>query len=60
MRENLVPLIYLISISIIAAGLYWMKVPNEMIGMIVGAGLTRVKISTPNGPKEEVKKPGDQ
>ena len=58
MRENLVPLIYLISIAVIAAGLYWMEVPNEMIGMIVGAGLTRVKISA---PKEEVKKPvGDQ
>ena len=51
MRENLVPLIYLIAISLIAAGLYWMEVPNEMIGMIVGAGLTRVKISAPNGQK---------
>ena len=54
MRENLVPLIYLISVAAIGATLHIVGVPPEMTGMIVGAGLTRVKISS---PKEEVKKP---
>ena len=58
MKDNLVPLIYLISVAAIGATLHIVGVPPEMTGMIVGAGLTRVKISA---PKEEVKKPvGDQ
>lgn len=40
----LVPLLYLSVTGAIAALLYWAKVPNEITAMIVGAGLTRVKI----------------
>lgn len=47
--ENLVPLVYLIFLSIIAGTLHWVGVPPEMNGLIVGAGLTRVKISAEKG-----------
>lgn len=46
--DNLVPLIYLVVAAVIAAGLMLAKVPPEMVGLIVGAALTRVKVS-PNG-----------
>ena len=51
MNDKLIPLIYLSAAAIIAAGLHYIGVPPEMTGLIVGAGLTRVKIGAPT-PKE--------
>jgi len=44
--DNLLPLVYLVACAAIAGGLYAMEVPAEMIGLIVGAGITRVKVSS--------------
>jgi hypothetical protein len=44
--DNLVPLIYLLSAGAIAFGLSKGGVNPELIGMLVGAALTRVKISS--------------
>jgi hypothetical protein len=44
--DNLVPLVYLIVIAAIAAGLTAVGVSPEMAALIVGAGITRVKVST--------------
>jgi hypothetical protein len=44
--DNLVPLLYLVAIAAIAAGLTFMGVSPEMAALIVGAGITRVKVST--------------
>ena len=44
--DNLVPLVYLVAVSAIAGGLYQLSVPAEVIGLIVGAGLTRIKVSS--------------
>ena len=40
----LIPLIYLVATSIIAMGLHYAGLPDGVIGLIVGAGLMRVKI----------------
>lgn len=45
--DNLVPLLYLIVVAIIGGALHAVGVPPEMVGMIVGAGLTRVKMPAP-------------
>lgn len=50
MKESLTPLIYLIAVAVIGVALHLAGVPPEMTGMIVGAGLTRVKISAPTKP----------
>ena len=50
-NDKLIPLIYLSAAAIIAAGLHYIGVPPEMTGLIVGAGLTRVKIGAPT-PRE--------
>lgn len=54
--DKLIPLIYLIAIAAIGAGLHLVGVPPEMTGMIVGAGLTRVKVGSPPGVKKNVEK----
>ena len=42
--EGLIPWFYLVTVAIIAAVLNDLKVPEVTTGMIVGAGLMRVKI----------------
>jgi hypothetical protein len=44
--ENLVPLIYVLAAAAVAAGLQFAGVPEGTIGLIVGAAITRVKISS--------------
>ena len=51
--DKLIPLVYLFSVALIAAGLHYLKVDVAMIGLIVGAGLMRVKIPAPGN--EQVK-----
>ena len=51
--EGLLPLVYLVTVAGIAAGLNYLKVPEVTIGLIVGAGLMRVKIPKLNGKKGE-------
>jgi len=51
--DKLIPLVYLFSVAAIAAGLHYLKVDVAMIGLIVGAGLMRVKIPAPGN--EQVK-----
>ena len=51
--DNLIPLIYLLAVAAIGGGLNYLGVPPEMNGLIVGAGLTRVKISTSTAKKED-------
>lgn len=43
--ENMVPLVYLVAVAIIAGGLQMLGVPELTIGLIIGAGITRVKAS---------------
>jgi len=45
--EKLIPMGYLLAVAVIGGGLHYLGVPPEMNGMIVGAGLTRVKIGAP-------------
>ena len=52
--DNMVPLVYLLASAAIAGGLYYLKVPPEVIGLIVGAAITRVKVST-SAPTPETK-----
>jgi hypothetical protein len=44
--ENLIPLVYILAAAIVAASLHYAGVPAEMTGLIVGAAITRVKISS--------------
>ena len=44
--QNLIPLLYLVVISLIAGLFHILGVPTEMSALIIGAGLTRVKVST--------------
>ena len=44
--DNLVPLVYLLAVASVAALLHYVGVPAEMNGLIVGAGITRIKISS--------------
>ena len=48
--ENLIPLVYVLAAAAVAAGLHYAGVPAEMTGLIVGAAITRVKISS--SPKD--------
>ena len=41
----MLPLVYLALAAVIAAGFHLLKVPNDVAMLIVGAALTRVKIS---------------
>lgn len=54
--DNLIPLVYLVAVAAIGGALHYLGVPPEMNGLIVGAGLTRVKIST-STVKEEKPEP---
>ena len=47
--EAFMPLVYLVTVSIVAAVLNHFEVPDTTIGIIVGAGLMRVKIPKMNG-----------
>ena len=44
--DNLIPLIYLVAVAAIGAGLKYAGVDDTTVGLIVGAGLTRVKMPT--------------
>ena len=44
--DNMVPLVYLVASAAIAGGLYYLSVPPEITGLIVGAAITRVKVSS--------------
>lgn len=55
--DNLIPLVYLVAVAVIGGGLHYLGVPPEMNGLIVGAGLTRVKISTSTAKKPEPEVP---
>ena len=46
--DSLTPLVYLIAVAVIAAGLTYVGVTPEMTGLIVGAGITRIKVSSDN------------
>jgi hypothetical protein len=49
--DNLLPLIYLLAVTGIAVGLRYAGVDDITTGLIIGAGLTRVK--KPSPPAEE-------
>jgi len=42
--QSLLPLLYLVVIAIITAAFHILNVPKEVSMLIIGAGLTRVKI----------------
>lgn len=44
--DNLVPLVYLLAVALIAGALTYIKVTPEVLGLIIGAGITRIKISS--------------
>ena len=44
--DNLIPLVYLLAVAFIAGGLHYLGVSPEMAGLIIGAGITRIKLST--------------
>ena len=44
--DNMVPLVYLVAIAVIAGTLTYFSVSPEMTGLIIGAGITRVKVSS--------------
>jgi hypothetical protein len=43
--DNIIPLVYLVAVAGIAGGLTYIGVSPEMTGLIIGAGITRVKAS---------------
>jgi hypothetical protein len=45
--DKLIPLVYLFAVALIGGGLHYLGVPPEMNGLIVGAGLTRIKQGAP-------------
>ena len=45
--DNLIPLVYLVIVGIAAAGLKYAGVDDITTGLIIGAGLTRVKMPAP-------------
>lgn len=51
--DNLIPLVYLLAVAIIAGGLTFIGVSAEMTGLIIGAGITRVKLSASPTQSEE-------
>jgi hypothetical protein len=52
--DNLIPLVYLAIVAVIGGAFHWLGVPIELTMLIVGAGLTRVKVSS----NEPTKPPG--
>jgi hypothetical protein len=53
--DNMVPLVYLLAVAVIAGVLTFSGVSPEMTGLIIGAGITRVKVSTSSTPSGEEK-----
>lgn len=51
--DNLIPLVYLLAVAVIAGALTAAGVSAEMTGLIIGAGITRVKLSSSPGTGEE-------
>ncbi len=50
--DNLIPLVYFVAVGAVGAGLHFIGLPPEMTALIVGAGLTRVKMpAPPSAPK---------
>ena len=45
--DNMIPLIYFIAVCAAAWGLHYAKVDSTTVGLIIGAGLMRVKIPAP-------------
>ena len=43
---SLTPLLYLVTISVVAGVFHKLGVPPEITALIIGAGLTRVKVSS--------------
>jgi len=48
--DKLIPLLYLVVVGLMGGGLHYAGAPPELTGMIVGAGLTRVKMPAPSVP----------
>ena len=48
--DNMIPFVYLIAVGALAVVLEYFKVPPQTSGLIIGAGITRVKISQNNPP----------
>ena len=46
--DKLIPLVYLVVVGLMGGGLHYFGAPPELTGMIVGAGLTRVKMPAPS------------
>ena len=42
--QSLIPLVYLVVIALITGGFHLLGVPKEISALIIGAGLTRVKV----------------
>lgn len=51
--DNMIPLVYLVTVAVIAGGLQAVGVPELTIGLIIGAGITRVKLSASPTSSEE-------
>jgi len=52
--DNMIPLVYLVAVAVIAGGLSALGVSPEMTGLIIGAGITRIKLSaSPTATTEE-------
>ena len=49
--DKLIPLVYLVVVAIAGGVLHYVGSPPELTGMIVGAGLTRVKMPAPTQPE---------
>lgn len=44
------PLVYLLAAAVIAFGGHLLNVPDGIVGLLVGAALTRVKLGAPPKP----------
>jgi len=44
--DNLVPLVYLLAVAVIACTAQYFNVSEGVTGLIIGAGVTRIKVST--------------
>jgi len=52
--DSLIPLVYLVAVAAIGGALHYLGVQPELTGLIVGAGITRVKMpaSAPTKPSK--------
>ena len=58
--DKLIPLLYLTVVAIAGGVLNYVGAPPEITGMIVGAGLTRVKMPAPSDVSISTTKPGPE